>query len=120
MTVRIHFEGRPFELELGETVLGGLERHGVRIPSFCRTGVCQTCLVKATVGRPSRRSQEGLKDSWVEQGCFLACMCVAEVPLEVAPCDAVGTFPSRVERVEPLPGGVLRVELEAPAGLSHR
>jgi CDP-4-dehydro-6-deoxyglucose reductase len=120
VTIRIHFEGRPFELEPGETVLGGLERHGVRLPSFCRTGVCQTCLVKATAGRPSARSQEGLKDSWVQQGCFLACLCVADGPLEVATCDAVGTFASRVARVEPLTAGVLRVELEAPPELSFR
>ena len=120
MTICIHFEGRPFELEPGETVLGGLERHGVRIPSFCRTGVCQTCLVKATAGRPSPRSQEGLKDSWVQEGCFLACMCLVEAPLEVTACDAVGTFASRVERVEPLTAGVLRVELLAPPGLSYR
>ena len=114
------FGGRPFELLPGETLLAGLERQGVAVPAFCRTGVCQTCVLRATRGRPPSRSQVGLKDSWVDRGCFLACQCVPGEPLEVEPFDAVGRFASRVARVEALSPAVLRVELEAPEGLAYR
>jgi CDP-4-dehydro-6-deoxyglucose reductase, E3 len=120
MSTRIHYEGQPFELLAGETVLAGLERQGKKLPSFCRTGVCQTCVVRAARGRPPANSQAGLADSWVERGCFLACQCVPSESLDIEPWDAVGTFESRVVRVERLSPGVLRVKLEAPSGLSYR
>ena len=120
MKLRIHYEGHPYELLPGETVLAGLQRQGVPIPSFCRTGVCQTCLVRATSGRPPANSQAGIRETWAERGCFLACQCVPDEPLEVEPCDVIKTCASRVLRVEQLCANVLRVELEAPDGFEYR
>jgi NAD(P)H-flavin reductase len=118
--MRVGFGGRSFELLPGETVLSGLERQGVAVPAFCRTGVCQTCVLRATQGRPPPRSQVGLAESWAEQGCFLACQCVPDEPLEAEPYGAVGRFDSRVTRVEALSADVLGVRLEAPAALVYR
>ncbi|HKO94126.1 MAG TPA: 2Fe-2S iron-sulfur cluster-binding protein, partial [Polyangiaceae bacterium] len=118
--MRIDFEGTAYELSPGEPLLSGLERRGVQLPSFCRTGVCQTCLVKAKRGRPPPLSQVGLKEVWVAQGLFLACMCVPEEPLEIERCEAASSFDSRIERVEQLSPSVLRVELQAPAGFEYR
>jgi CDP-4-dehydro-6-deoxyglucose reductase len=120
MSTRIHFQGEPFELLPGETVLAGLERQGKPLPSFCRTGVCQTCVVRAARGRPPPSSQAGLAESWAERGCFLACQCVPNEPLEVEPWEAVGTFDSRVASVERVSSAVLRVELDAPPPFSYR
>lgn len=120
VSVRVQYRGQPFDLLPGETLLTGLERQGAVVPAFCRTGVCQTCVVRAVRGRPPESSQVGIKDSWVEQGCFLACQCVPSEPLEVELCDAVGSFASRVARVESLSSEVLRVELDAPEGFAHR
>ena len=102
MTLRIHYRGQPYDLLPGETVLAGLERQGVNVPAFCRTGVCQTCLLRATRGRPPASSQGGIKESWVEQGCFLSCQWVPTEALEVEPSDAVGCFAARVAGVEVL------------------
>lgn len=118
--MRIDFEGAAYELVPGEPLLSGLERQGAQLPSFCRTGACQTCLVKAKRGRPPALSQVGLKDLWVAQGLFLACMCVPEEPLEIERCEAASSFATRVERVERLTPGVLRVELQAPAGFEYQ
>jgi len=118
--MRIDFEGAAYELLPGEPLLSGLERQGAALPSFCRTGACQTCLVKAKRGRPPRLSQVGLKDLWVEQGLFLACMCVPEEPMEVERCEAASSVATHVERVERLSPSVLRVELQAPAGFEYR
>jgi NAD(P)H-flavin reductase/ferredoxin len=120
MTVRIQFEGAAYDLEPGETVLTGLERRGVTLSSFCRTGTCQTCVLKVKSGSPPRASQEGLKESWAKQGFFLACICVPSEPLEVERCEAAARYVSRVERVERLPSGVLRVVLAAPAAFEYR
>src|SRR3954469_20308037 len=120
MGPRVQFENTSYELLPGETLLAGLARQGVEIPSFCRTGVCQTCLVRATRGRPPPSSQAGVAATWAERGCFLACQCVPDGPLEVERCAAFGTFASRVTRVEPLSPRVLRVELAVPEGFEYR
>jgi len=120
MGPRVQFESASYELLPGETLLAGLERQGVQLPSFCRTGVCQTCLVRATRGRPPASSQAGVAASWAERGCFLACQCVPEGPLEVERCELTGTFASRVVRVEELSPRVLRVQLEVPEGFEYR
>src|SRR3954465_3484556 len=120
MSMRVEFGGQAYELLPGETLLAGLERQGVAVPAFCRTGVCQTCVLRAKRGRPPARSQVGLEERWVEQGCFLSCQCVPEEPLEVELSDAVGHFESRVARVEALSPEVLRVELDVPEGLVYR
>lgn len=120
MSPRVHFAGTPYDLLPGETLLAGLSRQGVMIPSFCRTGVCQTCLVRATSGQPPRQSQAGVADALVQRGCFLACQCVPDGPLEVDASDAIATFQTRVARVRGLSAQVLRVELEVPEGFEFR
>lgn len=120
MSTRVHYRGAAYDLLPGETLLVGLARQGVDIPSFCRTGVCQTCLVRATSGKPPAKSQSGVSETLIANGCFLACQCVPEGPLEVEPCHDVGTFPTRIVQVEQLSSRVLRVELEAPAGFNFR
>ncbi|HTV18317.1 MAG TPA: 2Fe-2S iron-sulfur cluster-binding protein [Polyangiaceae bacterium] len=120
MSPRVHFAGTPYDLLPEETLLDGLARQGVKIPSFCRTGACQTCLVRATSGSPPRESLVGVADALVQRGCFLACQCVPEGPLEVEFSDAIGTFTTRVARVEGLSAQVMRVELEVPEGFEYR
>jgi len=120
MSPRVHFAGTPYDLLPGETLLAGLSRQGVLIPSFCRTGVCQTCLVRATSGQPPPQSQAGVAEALVQRGCFLACQCVPDGPLAVEASDAIRTFRTRVARVEGLSPQVLRVELEVPEGFEYR
>jgi CDP-4-dehydro-6-deoxyglucose reductase, E3 len=120
MSQRVHFAGTPYDLLPGETLLAGLSRQGVMIPSFCRTGVCQTCLVRATGGKPPRQSQAGVADALVQRGCFLACQCVPDGPLEVEATDTIGTYRTRVAKVEGLSAQVMRVELEVPEGFEYR
>jgi NAD(P)H-flavin reductase/ferredoxin len=120
LSVRIEYRGVAYELRPGETLLDGLGRHGVRVPSFCRTGACQTCLLRATSGRPPAGSQDGLAETLLQQGCFLACQCVPDEPLQVEPCDAVNAFETRVANVRQLTPRVLCVELDEPDGFEYR
>ncbi len=57
-----------------ETVLERLLREGVQVPNSCRSGVCQSCLLRATEGTPPASAQQGLKDSWRARGYFLSCV----------------------------------------------
>lgn len=81
---KITFEGKSYECRPDETVLEGLERQGVMLPSSCRAGACQSCLMRAVAGTPSRESQQGLKDTLQAQGYFLACLCKPGEDMEIA------------------------------------
>ena len=115
----ICFEGSSFELLPDETVLEGIERQGARLPSYCRQGVCQSCIVKATRGNVPAAAQKGLKDGLRRQSLFLACMCKPTEDLEVARYGSSERFESRVEAVELLSGNVLRVLVAAPHGFVY-
>lgn len=113
----ITYEGQQYEPTNGETVLTCLERHGVKVPSFCRSGVCQSCLLKVTAGTPPPKAQVGLKESWKRQGFVLSCVCETSAPLGLAPADAAQTFRTRVVETLPLSEGVVRVRVERPRDL---
>lgn len=80
----ITFEDKTFELKEGESVLEGLERNGVAMPSSCRNGVCQTCLMRAMAGTPPKVAQNGLKETLRAQNYFLSCACRPVEDLTVA------------------------------------
>lgn len=112
----IIYEGQSYQPLVGETVLECLTRSGVGIPSFCRSGVCQTCLLRELSGNAPAKAQAGLKESWRQQGLLLACLCDTATELVLTTCDAAATFLSRVVRVEVLTERVVRVLVEKPAG----
>lgn len=113
--------GARVALEPGEPVLGGLERAGVRVPSSCRAGACQSCLVRAVRGTPPAAAQAGLKDTLKAQGYFLACSALPAEDLTVALVGAeeLGT-PATVKAVEPLAPDVAAVRLVPDRPLAYR
>ena len=116
----LQFEGEDYPLEDGESVLDCLLRHGQQVSSLCRSGACQSCLLKATVGTPPAAAQVGLKDSWKQQGFFLACICRPRADLVLERCDAVATYESVVKRVTPLSPNVIGMQLARPVGFEFR
>lgn len=80
--MRVTFAGRHYPLRPGESVLEGMARHGVGLPSACRAGACHTCLLRAESGDPGEAGQRGLKASLTARGYFLACL--ARPPADLA------------------------------------
>ncbi len=112
----IKYQNQGYEPKPQETVLDCLSRHGVEVPSFCRSGVCQTCVLKVIEGQPPAKAQAGLKEAWKRQGLVMSCVCDASQPLSLVPADAVKSFVSRVVAVSPLSQRVRRVIVQKPAG----
>lgn len=114
-------DGRSVELGPGQTVLDALTAAGIEVPSSCRAGACQACLVQATRGTPPPVAQVGLKDSLRAQGYFLACQARPEAELEISLRGAASLdLPARVARVTWLARDVLQVELESEELLACR
>lgn len=112
----ITLDGTTYEPKAGESVLECLSRHGVSVPSFCQSGVCQTCLMRAVEGDIPARAQQGLKESFKKRGFFLTCVCAADRPLTIERSQAAERFSSRILDVQALSSRVSRVYLERPSG----
>jgi ferredoxin-NADP reductase/ferredoxin len=114
----ITFEGRRLAANTGETVLDCLLRHGVALPHSCKSGVCQSCLVRAERGNVSTRAQESLRDTLRAQGYFLACSHRPDEDLHIASSDC--RVPARISAIERLSPTVIRVCLRPSAGFDYR
>jgi CDP-4-dehydro-6-deoxyglucose reductase, E3 len=115
----IVFEGKTIQLLPGETVLGGIERQGGEVPFFCRRGVCQACVLRATRGEVPPLAQKGLREAHRRQSYFLSCVCQPEEDLVVERCGLSERFDSRIESVETLSADVLCVRLAVPHGFVY-
>ncbi len=116
----VKFEAQEIELTEGESVLECLERSGHPIPNSCRSGVCHSCLMRATAGELPPAAQKGLKDSHRAQGYFLSCCCYPDTDLSAVRVDADSMrIGARVLRKESLNERVLRVVLEANEPLDY-
>lgn len=118
MTITITFNNQAYPLQDGETVLEALERNGVPVASSCRSGVCQSCLMRATNGEVPTTAQSGLKPTQQLRGFFLACQCKPTDNLTVALPDATDQrrFVSHVVEKKRLNPTVSRIRLALPEG----
>jgi NAD(P)H-flavin reductase/ferredoxin len=118
---RIRYDNKDFELAENQSVLDCLNGQGVPVPSSCRAGVCQTCLMRSMAGTLPVASQLGLKDSLKAQNYFLACTCQPTEDLVVAlPDDAHISVHAIVQKLELLNHETMLVELECQEPLEYR
>ena len=81
---KITYEGQIIDRQEDQSVLECLEKAGFKIPSSCRTGVCQACVMVATAGDPGEVSKEGLTPNEIEMKKFKSCCSKPEGDLEVS------------------------------------
>lgn len=114
---RVLFRDTECTLNPGESVLDGLVRHGFDIPSSCRSGVCQTCVMQVTAGEVPGNAQNGLKDTWKQRGYFMPCVCRLEpdAVLEVQTVGDTDVMPATVVSVDILSRKVARLRLRTEA-----
>lgn len=72
---QLYFNDITYQCAEHETVLDALTRQGVSIPSSCRNGVCQTCMMQSVDANVPSAAQNGLKSTLQAQNYFLACVC---------------------------------------------
>ncbi len=109
----ILLDGKGYALADGETVLDALTRGGAAVPSSCRSGVCQTCLMRAVEGSIPAESQKGLKGTLQARGYFLACQCMPGGTLRVErPGAEAGRLSATVRAITPLNRDIGSVALE--------
>ncbi len=116
---RVLFEGQSYEAD-GQSVLDCLTARGHAVPHSCRSGICQSCLMRAVKGKVPATAQAGLKPSLVERNFFLACQCIPAHDLEVQLGDeALERFQMRMSSMQRLNDDVLAIGIEAPASFDY-
>jgi NAD(P)H-flavin reductase len=116
----VHFQGRQFHCETGETLLDALQRQGVELSYSCKAGVCQTCLMRCIQGSVPLASQQELKANLRKQGYFLACQCVPEEDLHIDEPDNKELFVSaKLIDKKQLSPGVYRLRLQTAEPLNY-
>ncbi|MDQ7016338.1 MAG: 2Fe-2S iron-sulfur cluster binding domain-containing protein [Gammaproteobacteria bacterium] len=112
----IQFENQSFSLAK-EDVLTVLLNAGLEIPHNCRSGNCQSCLMKATEGTPPDTAQQGLKETLKAQSYFLACQCYPKEPLIIErPAANESRYESVLISKQWLSHNVIQLKLQRPSG----
>lgn len=115
------FDGAAYERAEEETVLDCLTRHGVAVPHSCRSGICQSCIMRAVKNNPPAAAQTGLKDTLKDQNYFFACICT---PLgdfnATSEAPALVRVPARVRSVDKLSRKIARVRLDVVPPYDYR
>lgn len=111
--------GVAYEAAPGESVLEALLRHGVEVSNSCRSGACQSCILRAASGEVPVNAQQGLKPTLVEQGYFLSCLCrpAGDLRLESAGGLEIAATITSLERLTPT---VLRVQVRPREPMAYR
>ena len=81
---KISLDDKQYSLDADETVLDCLLRNEQDISYACRSGVCQSCLIKVTHGTVDEKASTGLKETLRADGYVLACQCMPDNDLTIA------------------------------------
>jgi NAD(P)H-flavin reductase/ferredoxin len=108
------FETTAVDCAEGESLLDALLRDGHDIPNGCRSGVCQSCLLRSDTDEPIAAAQSGLSDAQKQLNYFLSCQCIPKEPMTVQRADASNSrVVAHVVAKEALNSRVILLRLQA-------
>lgn len=117
----ISYKGKSFESLINETVLDTFLRNGETVPFSCRSGTCQTCLMKSEESSECAKSQKGLSQNLLSKNYFLPCVCNPSEDMSVAagePSDFLET--ATVVARELLNDEVIQIRLIVESDFQYR
>jgi CDP-4-dehydro-6-deoxyglucose reductase len=115
----LSLDGATYELKPGESVLDALLRGNVRVAHSCRSGACQSCLMRTSAGDIPAQAQQGLKPALKEQGYFLSCQLRPETDLNLQSAKGL-ELATTISSLELLTPTVLRVLLRTVQPFEYR
>ncbi len=106
------FKEQKYQANENQTVLDALINNGIEIQNSCRSGVCQSCLLK-TESTVESLAQKGLKDTQKKEGLFFSCQQTVVEGMEIFEChesnkSSVGVIIAQ----EPLSASVVLVKID--------
>lgn len=70
--IRLARSGADYEVPVGETIVGVLQRHGIPVRTSCELGYCGACLTPYLAGEPDHRDQV-LEENGRERYVLICC-----------------------------------------------
>jgi ferredoxin-NADP reductase/ferredoxin len=117
---KVIYGGQSYECG-DNSVLDCLTAQGVPVPSSCRTGACQTCMMRAIEGVVPEKARAGLKPTLAAQNYFLACSCYPETDLVVTlPDTGPCKLDARVTGIEYLNSDILGIRLKPLQAIEYK
>ncbi|MCH2207539.1 MAG: FAD-binding oxidoreductase [Lentisphaerales bacterium] len=117
---KITYEGQVIDRPKDKSVLDTLQEAGHKIPSSCKAGVCQACVMIAKSGDPGEESKEGLTPNEIEMKKFKACCSKPEGDLEVVLEDIKKAYSCSVTEQEMLNERTLFLRMTVPKGFEYK
>jgi len=119
--IKVVYEGIPYEVPEEQTLLDGLLNCGVEVPYGCKTGSCQSCLLKCTEGAIPADAQKGLRESQKVLQLFLACQCFPAEGMKASlPASGTDAIKATVEGVRPLNAEIVELCLKPAQAFPYR
>jgi len=118
--MQLQYDDQSYSVEPNETVLECLLRHGIHIPNSCQSGLCQSCMLRATDGNPGSTAQQGLRPAKIEQNYFLACCCKPTEDLQAELPDSSSlSVATNIVSIDLLTLNTARMRLALPDNYSY-
>ncbi len=121
-----HINGRPIDVESGETLLAAALRQDIAFPHSCRVGGCATCKCRLVSGEVKELTETGyiLSDDELDRGFILACQSTprSDVAIEVAlAAETVGrSVHGRIVGRTALTRDIVRLDVQLDEPLAYR
>ncbi len=114
----IQIADRRLRVPAGSNLLDQLLAAGLPINYSCRSGHCQSCLIRAEPGLAPAAAQASLSPAMQAEGWLLACQCAVQQDLRLSLYDpASDGLPAQIEELTPLTAGVLRLRVRPARAL---
>lgn len=110
--VDICYNQQRLRIDYGQSLLEAALQHNLSIANSCRSGICQTCLVKITEGDIPPDAQKGLNHQQIQQNFALACQLKPQAFLNLESIDQQNFAMSQVVGHDKLNKDVLRLRLQ--------
>lgn len=88
MSSHFNFEGQDIPFNEGDSILDALLAQGQSVANSCRSGLCQSCVLKCEAGEVPALAQKGLQEAQKQLKYFMSCQCAAAANLSVSKIDS--------------------------------
>lgn len=119
--VKVVFEGFSYDIPEENSLLDGLLDSGAEVPHGCRTGTCQSCLLKCTEGEIPAAAQKGLRESQKLNRFVLACQCPPHEGMTFTlPLSDSAPIRAQVQSLHRMNAEIMEVRLKPSSDFTYR
>lgn len=118
--MKLTYQNQHYIMDPNQSVLDCLLNHGVHIPHFCKSGVCNSCILKCKTPNIPSYAQNGLKESQKQQGYFLSCVFKPEMDLDISDPGTEIEIQGQIRKIHLIHQEVIGLQIEPTEGFTFR